>query len=259
MTLSGQAQTVLESLQKLPVAEREEIHRLEGTALASEISQAAPSAAAQRRAAANSVIRQGVAIRLILKAGGIFLGEKELKELGVIREGVTVPPVPNYFSRAFLNADHPVRGGKIAAHIILGFDPSTNHWCCFEKSIVPGSLGADGKGLSGSQQDELLLDGQGAPRIVLGMAYTSPVDYRPLKRVLDNVISLQHRAGVKVRDLPFYDVYGRTADTRNASPNCRVLLGDSCNFGSRDHVNCFVHHARSDIGLLAGWNLKSDR
>ena len=257
MHLSGPAREVLASLQGLRREEREEIVRLESAALlANQISQAAPIAGAPRRAAAKSVLKQGVAEKLILNAGGIFLGEKKLKELGVISKGVTLPPVPEYFSKEFLNAPHSRRSGKIAAHIILGFNTTTNNWYCFEKSIVPGSLGADGKGLSGPRQDELLRDGTGYSRTVRGMAYTSPTDYRPIKSVLDNVVKLLLNAGVAVQDLPFYGVFGRTADTQNARRGCRVLLGYSIQDGSSVLSDYSAGYARLNVGLLAGWNFK---
>jgi hypothetical protein len=257
MHLSGPAREVLASLQGLRREEREEIVRLESAALlANQISQAAPIAGAPRRAAAKSVLKQGVAEKLILNAGGIFLGEEQLKELGVISKGVTLPQVPEYFSKEFLNAPHSRCSGRIAEHIILGFNPTTNNWYCFEKSIVPGSLGTDGQGLSGPWQDELLRGGTGYSRTVGRMGYTSPTDYRPIKSVLDNVIQLQLNHGVAVQDLPFYGVYGRTADTQNAVRGCRVLLGYSCKYGSDVRRDCSADNASSDVGLLAGWNLK---
>jgi hypothetical protein len=260
MTLSGPAQTVLESLQQLPVADREQINKLEATALATEISQAAQTAGASRRANANSVLRQGVAEKLILNAGGIFLGEKQLKELGVISIGVTLPPVPDQFSEAFLNAPHPLRGGRIAEHIILGFDPTTKNWYCFEKSIVPRSVDAKtGIGMCGLRQGHLLQDDHGHPETVGRMEYTSPRDYRPIKSVLDNVIKLQLKAGEKYYRLPFHRVYGRTADKQNADRGCRVLLGYSDLYGSNVYCDCPANSQRYNVGLLAGWNLKFDR
>jgi hypothetical protein len=91
------------------------------------------------------------------------------------------------------------------------------------------------------------------------MAYTSPTDYRPRKSVLDNVIKLQLNAGVAVQNLPFYGVYGRTADTQNADRGCRVLLGFSFRLGSRVDSADSAGIAYDFVGLLAGWNLKFDR
>jgi hypothetical protein len=123
-------------------------------------------------------------------------------------------------------------------------------WYCFEKSIVPGSLGTDGRGLSGRAQDKLLLD----EKIVGEMKYSSPTDYRPIKNVLDNVIRLQLNNGAKVEDLPFYGIYGRTADTQNADRGCRVLLGFSGPHGSFVDGFFSADFAYYHVGLLAGWN-----
>jgi hypothetical protein len=251
---SKQGKTVLKTTQELTREERKEIVKQEALALGAKVAKAAPTAGAQKRTKAQAALSQGVAETLISKAGGIFLGEKQLKELGVIDKGVTVPPVPQKFSRAFLNANHPLRGGKMAAHIILGFDPKTREWYCFEKSIVPGSLGTDGRGLSGPKQDNLLLDEHRKPKTVQGMKYTSPTDYHPIKRVLDNVIKLQRKQGVAVGDLPFYRVWGRTSDTENAGRGCRVLLGASDRHGSFVYGHFSAAYADGHIGLLAGWN-----
>ena len=225
--------------------------------LAAKVKEVAQTATQSGRAKANAAITQGIAEKLITNAGGIFLGEKQLKELGLLDKNATIPPVPEKFSREFLNATHPIRGGKIAEHIILGFDPNTNAWYCFEKSIVPGSLGTDGRGLSGREQDKLLLDEKGQPKIVGEMKYSSPTDYRPIKNVLDNVIRLQLNNGAKVEDLPFYCIYGRTADTQNADRGCRVLLGNSNQNGSNVNNNYSADNANNNVGLLAGWNFCS--
>ena len=252
--LSQAAREVKQALTALPPIEQATIIGEAATALAKQVGEAAPTAGSSKRSKAQAALNQGVAERLISKAGGIFLGEKQLKELGVIGKNVTVPPIPEKFSRAFLNARHPLRDGKMAAHIILGFDPDTKQWYCFEKSIVPGSLGQDGRGLSGPEQDELLLDDNKQPRTVQNLRYTSPTDYRPIKRVLDDVIKLQLRNSVQVRDLPFYGVLGRTADEANAGRGCRVLLGRSHRDGSNVNGRYSADYAYNDVGLLAGWN-----
>jgi len=252
--VSEKGRNVQELLQRLPLNERATIIGQAATALAKELSEAAPTASAPKRAKAQAALNQGVAEKLISKAGGIFLGEEQLKELGIIGKGAIVPPVPQKFSKAFLAANHPVRGGKMAAHIILGFDPKTREWYCFEKSIVPGSLGTDGRGLSGPKQDDLLLDEKRKPKTVQGMKYTSPTDYHPIKSVLDNVIKLQLKHGVAVGNLPFYGVWGRTSDTENADRGCRVLLGLSNRDGSVVYNFFSAVFAVDGVGLLAGWN-----
>jgi hypothetical protein len=252
--LSGEGQKVLKASETLSPQDQAEIIAQGVTALAAEVADAAPTAAPHTRAKAQAALTQGIADNLITNAGGIFLGEKQLKALGVIDKNLAIPPIPEKFSREFLNATHPIRGGKIAEHIILGFDPNTNAWYCFEKSIVPGSLGTDGRGLSGREQDKVLLDENGQPKIVGEMKYSSPTDYRPIKNVLDNVIRLQLNNGANVEDLPFYGIYGRTADTQNAGRGCRVLLGDSDQHGSDVYGSFSAVHASNDVGLLAGWN-----
>jgi hypothetical protein len=252
--LSEQGQRVQSALQELSVQDRAEILSREVTALAAEVAKAAPTAAPHTRAKAQAALTQGIAEKLIEKAGGIFLGEKQLKALGVIDENATIPPIPEKFSKAFLNAAHPLREGKIAAHIILGLDLATNAWYCFEKSIVPGSLGKNGSGLSGREQDQLLLDENGQPKIVGEMKYSSPTDSRPIGNVLDNVIKLHLDNGVNVDDLPFYGIFGRTADTQNADRGCRGLLGGSSQDGSRVLNGYPAGNAYDDVGLIAGWN-----
>jgi hypothetical protein len=222
--------------------------------LANKVKEAAKTATPSGRAKAQAALKQGVTEKLITKAGGIFLGESQLKELGVIGKNATIPPIPEKFSKEFLSAEHPVRGGEIAKHIILGFDPATNAWYCFEKSIVPGSLGKNGGGLPGSEQDKLLLDENGRPKIVGEMKYSSPTDFRPIENVLNNVIQLQCKNGAKEKDLPFYIIWGRTADTQNADRGCRVLLGYSFQRGSDVHNFYSAAYALGNVGLLAGWN-----
>jgi hypothetical protein len=220
------------------------------------VREAAKTATPQGRAKAHAALTQRVAEKLITKAGGIFLGEKQLKALGVIDQNVTIPPIPEKFSRAFLNAAHPLRGGRIKEHIILGFDPKTGAWYCFEKSIVPGSLGTDGRGLSGPEQDKLLLDENGEPKSVGEMQYSSPIDYRPIKNVLDNVIRWQLKNGAKVESLPFYGIWGRTDDRQNAHrfTPCRMVLGESGLSGSQVSVSFLAGDASKFVGLLADWN-----
>jgi len=219
------------------------------------VKEAAMTAAPNGLAKAQAALTQVVAERVITKAGGIFLGEKQLKKLGEIDKDATIPPIPKRFSRAFLNAAHPLRGGRIKEHIILGFDTETKLWYCFEKSIVPGSLGEDGEGLSGPEQDKLLLDENGQPRMVGEMKYRSPTDSRPIKNVLDDAIRLQVNNGVEVEDLPFYDIWGRTADRKNADRGCRVSLGHSNQDGSWHGYSSYsAAGAYFDVGLLAGWN-----
>ena len=248
-------QTIIDSARSLSLKDLSLAVQGLAKLIAEKVQQAAQTATPSGRAKAQAALTQGIAENLIENAGGIFLGEKQLKALGVLDENATIPPIPEKFSRAFLNATHPIREGKIAAHIILGFDPDTNAWYCFEKSIVPGSLGEDGRGLSGPEQDKLLLDQNGQPKIVGEMKYSSPTDYRPIKNVLDNVIRLQLNNGAKVEDLPFYGIYGRTADTQNADRGCRVLLGCSARNGSNVYPLYFSpDYAADDVGLLAGWN-----
>lgn len=251
--LSEQGQRVQNVFKKLSRQDRAEIINQGLTALAAEVAEAAPTAAPAVRAQAHAELTQAVAAQLIEEAGGIFLGEKQLKELRVLPQFLSIAPIPEKFSKAFLNAKHPVRGGRIAEHIILGFDPEIGQWYCFEKSIVPGSLGKKGRGLSSFRQVNLLLDKKDKPYTVEGMKYSSPEDYRPIKGVLDNVIKLQLNNGVKEKDLPFYGNFGRTADIHRAASGCAVILScDRC--GSIVHFDCSLFDAYLNVGLLAGWN-----
>lgn len=253
--LSAEGKKVLGALRALSPNEQAKIVAQAVVDLAGQVAAAAPAAASEKRTKAHVVLQQGVAEKLITKAGGIFIGERQLRELGLIEHSVTIPPVPEKFLKSFLTAAHPLRGGKMAEHIILGYEPKTKAWYCFEKSIVPGSLGAKGRRLSGPEQDKLLLDEHGQPKIVEGMKYTSPTDCRPIKDVLDSALHLLRTNGVTDDErLPFYGVYGRTADTQNAACGCRVLLGNSPRHGSCVNRSFSADYAFSDVGLLAGWS-----
>lgn len=186
---------------------------------------------------------------LITHAGGIFIGKDELVKLGKLSADAQIPEIPTKYSQAFLNATHPIRGGTIASHAILGFDIETNQWYCIEKSIVPES-----RSLSGSKQDKLLQNKDGSQIEVEGVKVSSPKDSKPIERVLDNVIALHLKDGKSIEEAPFRGVWARTGDTDRALRGCRVLLGHSYEDGSLvinvyDAVNAYFN-----VGLLAGWN-----
>lgn len=186
---------------------------------------------------------------LITQAGGIFIGKDELVKLGKLSADAQIPEIPAKYSQAFLNANHPFRGGTIASHAILGFDIKTNQWYCIEKSIVPASLS-----LGGSKQDKLLQNKDGSQIEVDGVKVSSPKDSKPIERVLDNVIALHLKDGKSIEEAPFRGVWARTADTDRAGRGCRVLLGISLVIGSCVSPNSGAGHADEIVGLLAGWN-----
>lgn len=183
--------------------------------------------------------------KIIKEAGGIF----------VVPAGVEVPPIPEKYSIEFLESKHPLREGSIAGHVILGFDDESKQWVCIDRGsggqsdIVPGSLGPDGRGLPGNKQDDII-----AGKEVGGVKLTSPDDYEPNKRVIDAAIVQHLNEGKSVQELPFYGIWGRTADTGHAAAGCRVLLGLSSGLGT--DVRDFYHSDRAlgNVGLLAVWN-----
>ena len=77
---------------------------------------------------------------------------------------------------------------------------------------------------------------------------------RPIKRMLDNAVALHLAAGKPLHTSPFYDIYGRTGDTRNAASGCRRLLGYSHPDGVYASDLCDSDDANHNVGLLAGWN-----
>lgn len=186
-----------------------------------------------------------VQVAMIKAAGGIV----------VIPAGVKVPPIPEKYSMEFLQSKHPLREGSIASHVILGFDPESGQWICIDRGSggtsdpVPGSLGKWDRGLSGEEQDRIIADVE-----VEGVKLISPDDYEPVKRIIDAAIAQHEREGKPEESRPFWGHFGRTADTKNARIDCRVLLGLSSESGTV--VEEYIRGDRGDtyIGLLAAWN-----
>jgi len=211
--------------------------------------------------AQGSALTQEKTRALITKAGGIFIGKDELLKLGndKLAPDAVIPEIHAKYSQAFLESTHPLRGGSIASHIILGFDPETNKWYTADRGeggqsdIVPGSLGKDGKGLSGDKQDELLKK-DGAQIKVEGAEISTHKDSLPIERILDNAVALHLAAGKPLDTAPFYGIWGRSGDTQNAASGCRRLLGLSRRNGVRANANCHSDNAFSYVGLIAGWN-----
>jgi len=196
---------------------------------------------------------------LITKAGGIFIGKDELVNLGKLAPDAVLPEIHAKYSQAFLESTHPLRGGSIASHIILVFDPETNKWYTADRGeggksdIVPGSLGKDGKGLSGDKQDELLKK-DGAQIKVEGAEISTHKDSLPIERILDNAVALHLAAGKPLDTAPFYGIWGRSGDTQKAASGCRRLLGHSLQVGVRAYGRYHGDFAINNVGLLAGWN-----
>jgi hypothetical protein len=176
-----------------------------------------------------------------MTTGVVIVGEQEAAKAGV--------SIPAKYSQAFLNATHPIRGGTIASHAILGFDIETNQWYCIEKSIVPES-----RNLSGIKQDKLLQNKEGSQIEVEGVKISSPKDSKPIERLLNNVIALHLKDGKSIEEAPFRGIWGRTADTDRAFTGCRILLGFSDEFGSRVDGPAHSDYAGRNVGLLACWN-----
>ena len=184
--------------------------------------------------------------------GGVVIGKKELIDLGVIDANTDVPQIPEEFSLKFLMSEHPLRGGQISAHVMLGYDPYTQRWYCFDKSVAPGSLN-----LSGDDQDKLLLNSDGTRLTVEGLVAASPTDSLLFRRILDSVIAkrIQDRDS---KDPPFLNVAGRTADTVNASKGCRVLVGFYWDEMTVTGNYFPANKASEDVGLVVEWIKEAD-
>ena len=78
---------------------------------------------------------------MIVQGGGIFIGKEELVRLQRLAPDAMVPEIPEKFSTTFLSARHPFHHGAMANHVILGFDADTDSWYCFERHIIPNSIG----------------------------------------------------------------------------------------------------------------------
>ena len=207
---------------------------------------------------ASHLQKQGLDPRaaLILEAGGIFVGRDELLRLGQLIPNAQVPEIPARYCETFLSALHPLRGGTVASHVILAFDPKSNQWGCIDRGeggrsdIVPGSLGRDGAGLRGFEQDNLI-----ANVSVEGCRLESPTDSKLVGRILGSAVALHLKDGKSIEDAPFRGVWGRTADTKDAVWGCRIILGPS-NKDGPDVMDDNYHSedTHSDVGLLAIWS-----
>jgi hypothetical protein len=203
---------------------------------------------------------ENVTESLIKSAGGIFIGEQHLLKLGIIKPGTTVPPIPPIWSLKFLNATNPLRREAVAKQIIFGYDPESQKWHCFEKSIIPGSLGREDRGMTGMEQDRLLFDSAHRPRMIEGLWYTSPSDHRPIVRVLNNAIKILLQEGKRPKELPFFNEWGRTADVKNADAHCRVLIGYPCREGVLVSKGCRASNAHyGRLGLLGSFEVPPER
>jgi len=196
---------------------------------------------------------------LITKAGGIFIGKEELVKLGKLAPDAVIPEIPAKYSQAFLESKHPLRDKTIASHIILGFDPESNQWHTVDRGeggksdIVPGSLGKEGRGLSGDKQDELLKK-DGAQIKVEGAEISPLKDSSPIERILDNAVALHLAAYKSIDTAPLRGIWGRAGDTQRGASGCRVLLGNSDEGGVSVGGNCPSDLDDFSVGLLAGWN-----
>ena len=193
----------------------------------------------------------------IIDAGGIFIGKEELVELGRLESGTEIPPIPEKFGLQFLQSEHPLRGGSIASHVILAFDPDPKNaaWHCIdrgtggESDIVPGYLGQDGGRLSAYEQDKLVENVN-----VEGCNLRAPRDSYPVERILNNAVALHLRKEGSIEGAPFRGIWGRTADTERGAVGCRVLVGFSDEDGTVVHDFYPSDFAGNDLGLLACWN-----
>ncbi len=191
---------------------------------------------------------------LITSAGGIFVGERQLRKLGIITPGTSVSAIPRVWSEKFLTATNPLRREPVAKNIIFGYDPETQKLYCFEKSLVPGSISKEGNGMPGPEQDKLLLDSSRKARLIEGLMYTSPADHRPILRVLNSSIKVLCSTGTSPKHLPFFGEWGRTADVVNADPQCRVLVGFTSRDGALISRGCNAHYANyARLGLLGSF------
>ena len=188
---------------------------------------------------------------IITRAGGTFIGAPELMQLGQLPEGTEILPVPSCVSSEFLGAEHPIRGDLIATHIILGYDPETREWYCVEKSAVPNSFG-----LTGHEQDSLLLDADGAPLIVEGLPYESPRTFDAIHRVINNAIKLNQLQGGDIESGPFCRYWARTAYSEKPG-SARYMLGDLWALGTAITFIYPTDFRASDVGLMASWKLRS--
>ncbi len=200
--------------------------------------------------------------QLVTEAGGVFIGKEELIRLGKATAETNVPALPEGIE-AFLKETHPIRGHKIASHVILAFDQVTKEWVCVDRGsggksdIVPGSLGKEGLGMGGAQQDRLLKL-NGAAITVKGAVIESPTNSCPDERAINLATACHLQAGNFIDDIPFGHIWGRTADTRRSAAGCRLLLGFSSEGGLCGYV--LSHSVYADpcyVGLLASWNLKN--
>jgi hypothetical protein len=235
------------------------------TALMEEGTEASLTAAVGKVKELRGLLAQGPALTqeetraLITKAGGIFIGKEELIKLEKLAPDAVIPEIPAKYSQAFLESTHPLRGGSIASRIIIAFDPQSNQWHTVDRGeggksdIVPGSLGKDGRGLSGDKQDELLKK-DGAQIKVEGVEISPHKDSSPIERILDNAVALHLAADKSIDTAPFRDIYGRTGDTQRGASGCRVLLGHSHGNGVDVYVGYHSDDANDGVGLLAGWN-----
>ena len=190
---------------------------------------------------------------LILKEGGIFIGRDELVKLGKISADAVVPGIPEKFSIAFLESQHPLRPGAIAKHVILAFDVDSHQWLCIdrgeggESDVIP-----DSPNLGGAEQDKLLQRKE-AQIQVEGVKISSPRDSNPVERILNNAVALHLKDGQPLESAPFRNIWGRTADTERGAAGCRVLLGPSAQYGPRARDRYRSDDACDLIGLLATW------
>lgn len=190
---------------------------------------------------------------LITDAGGIFTGIEENQALGIAPRDRPAA-IPPEFSIDFLSSPHLLRGGLVAGHVILGFDPRDNNWVCIdrgaggESDIVPGSLGPNVEGLPAHDQYELI-----ANVSIKGVTLASPNALGGIERVINTAVALHIATGKPIESLPFRGVWGRTADITRAMDGCRTLLGFTDGIGIKVHTGCESSASSSHLGLLACW------
>lgn len=243
--------TINQDLKEVLNAERSGMAETPIVDLMGRADDSAPAVASASGAQAELTLTEEIARKILTEAGGIFVGRKELMRLGVVQKGASIPPIPPEFSRGFFEAQHPLREGQIAGHVILGYDPKTDRWYCFEKSVIEVSFSRAKRMV---RKDKMLSYKDGRQITRNGLQYSSPKDYRPIQRILNSLIKLHMRDGGIEEHLPFYDTCAITFDTIGSYFNCCVTISVIDGKGSHAGPYALLMPELCDtVGLLPSW------
>lgn len=185
---------------------------------------------------------------IVEEAGGFFVGTLELAKLGKSLPIGSIPELPAAIDERFLMAEHPLHGGPVASHLVIGLDMASRKWVCFESNFVPRSFNR-----SFEHQCEML-QSEGEYRRLFGMELKPPSSSEAICQVLNDALRLPANLPVRKifvnRDAKLRD-FGRTEERYKCTTDSHwmiVVKDDGKAYRERA-----INSRMALAGLIASW------